>query len=105
MKKLENYNLSMAACITAIIGGIPLSGMLLSIGGVLGLMALMDDKVKLQFPEFKKEREEKEEEEWEEIEEKKRRLREGLPLHDDDDEDADDEADDDRPRRKRRKGK
>lgn len=97
MKKLENYGLSMTSCILAIIFG----GGILTIGGVLGLMALQNENVKLQFPSYKKLRDEKEEEEWAELEEKKRRKREGLPLHDDDE----DDDDEDRPRKKRKKRK
>jgi hypothetical protein len=91
MKRLENYGLSMTGCILSIIFG----GAILTIGGVLGLMALMNDEIKLQFPSYKRLREEKEEEEWAEMEEKKRRRREGLPLEDEDDEG--------RPRRRRKK--
>jgi hypothetical protein len=84
MKRLENYTLSMVACILAIIFG----GLILSIAGLLGLLALLKEDVKLEFPSYRKQREKKEEEEWAAIEEERRRRREGLPP---DDEEEDEE--------------
>jgi hypothetical protein len=82
MKKLENYYLSMTACILAI----PWFFV-----GLMGLLSLLNEDVKLEFPQFRKQREEKEEKEWAEIERRKRRQREGLPPDEDDEEDEDEE--------------
>lgn len=81
MKRLERYYLSLIACILAI----PWFFI-----GLIGLMSLIKEDVKLEFPEFRKQREEKEEWEWAEMERRKRRLREGLPP-DEEDEDDDEE--------------